>query len=438
MFNKLSIIALGLIFTASAAAQDVTRLGGDLTSDLALTVALELPAPNIRSEEAYQYHLAGHTDFHGSFFQTSLNGQPVVGPFFNNTSCGGCHAKNGRGDVGFFTTTPVSAMIVKLALPGYLPDGSPKPVPGVGVQLQDRSISGATRYRIQLKWKQLKGRYPDGSPYYLRSPVLNYRLPGKPQPKAVSSLRITPQVIGMGLLEAIPDQTLEALSDPNDLDRDGVSGRVSYVADYLRNTISVGRFGFKAAQPSLKQQSAAAFFHDMGMTSDVFTDGVSQQEVSTELLERTTFYLQVAGIPPAREQDHPDVILGKSIFQQIGCQSCHTMTLRTGESSVQEVANQEIHPFTDLLLHDMGPGLAEKFAEFTASGREWRTTPLWGLGLAYVLRPNVQPRFLHDGRARTIEEAILWHDGEALASRNRFKNLSFLDRLRLIRFLLSL
>ncbi|MBX7137440.1 MAG: thiol oxidoreductase [Oligoflexia bacterium] len=438
-FFFLSLSLSAAILTAvSVFAQDVTRLGGDLTSYMPLFTALELPAPNIRSEEMFQYHLQGHTDFHGSFRGVLRDGKPILGPFFNHQACGACHVKDGRGPIEISRNSFGSAMLIKVALKGLNSDGSPRSIPGVGEQLQDHSLRFKTRYNISLAWKYLQGAYLDGTPYILRRPRLNYTIPDVDTSKVVSSLRMSPTVIGMGLLEAVPVETLEALSDPDDLDGDGISGEVSRVIDRATGLPAVGRFGFRASHPSVKQQSAAAFFNDMGMTNSIFGATESSLDVDPAVLERVTFYQQAASVPAAREQNDPDVQEGKNLFKLLNCQTCHVMTLRTGETEVQEVSNQEFHPFTDLLLHDMGAGLADKRREFTANGREWRTTPLWGLGLVRILLDHGSIGYMHDGRARTLEEAILWHGGEGARSRDGFKALNKTQREQLVRFLKSL
>jgi CxxC motif-containing protein (DUF1111 family) len=243
----------------------------------------------------------------------------------------------------------------------------------------------------------------------------------------------------MGLLEAVPAHRIFALVDPADRDKDGISGRASFVPDLETGKYALGRFGWRATHPTLKQQTAAAFAHDMGMTNELFRDSDGAFEVPSDLLDQVRFYQQAAGVTPARDQNNSDVVAGKALFQRINCSGCHTMTLVTGESPYSGVANQVIHPFTDLLLHDMGVGLKDNRPEFSASGKEWRTPPLWGIGLAEVLTLS-QKRigFLHDGRARTIEEAILWHRGEAQRSRDAFKSLRRNEREQLITFLRSL
>jgi len=438
---KIFGISLSLLLQVSAAAlaQDLTRMGGDLTSSDPLAVALELPAPNIASEERFQYHLAGHAEFHSSFEFVRKEGHLVLGPLFNNKGCGSCHFKDGRGVIDFNPNSDASSTLIKVALKGLKPDGSPRNVPGVGEQLRDHSITGKRLFDITLRWIKIRGHYPDGVEYNLRSPVYGFKIPNIDPKKVVYSPRITPPVIGMGLLEAVSEEDIIAASDPNDSNHDGISGRVSYVPDASSPTKIVGRFGFRATHATLRQQSGAAFFNDMGMTNPIFNNTKKAPEVDDDAFDKTVFYQQAAGVTPGRDQDSPDVQSGKQLFQQINCSGCHFMTLHTGPTSIPELVNQEFHPFTDLLLHDMGPKLADKRAEFSASGREWRTTPLWGLGLVRVLAvPGGRIGFLHDGRARTIEEAILWHGGEAKKSVRDFKLLTKLQRDQLIAFLRSL
>ena len=437
----LSFLLIGLTVARTSVAQDVdiTRLGGDLTSDNSPKVALELPAPNIRPE-LFNFHLNGHTVFHQSFEFPDEQGRIPLGPVFNHNSCGGCHVKDGRGPIEFSrkTTSGGSAMLIKVSLRGLQENGQPRDVPGVGEQLRDHTIDGKNKFNIRLRWKDQHGTYPDGKKYKLRSPILTFTIPGfKNRDSIVHSLRMSPPTVGMGLLEAVSDSTIIDMSDPLDRNHDGISGRISFVINKETNGTAIGRFGFRASNPTIKQQSGAAFFNDMGMTNELFSNSTEPQEVSAEQMALVVFYQQAAGIPPARNQDNPSVILGKRAFQKIGCDGCHKMTLVTGNSGVPETANQTIHPFTDLLLHDMGPGLADRRPEFSASGREWKTSPLWGIGLHHLLSKS-RPGYMHDGRARTIEEAILWHGGEAKKSRDRFMKLREYERKQLLDFLRSL
>ncbi|MDZ4785337.1 MAG: di-heme oxidoredictase family protein [bacterium] len=418
--------------TSNLFAQDITQLGGDVTSLFTGRNAIQLPAPNVASEENRLLQLSGFAVFHQ--FANKAEG---LGPTFNHVSCGSCHVNNGRGRVNFLPSSIGSPMVIKISLPGLNSDGSPKDVPGIGEQLRDHQLQGKRLFDIKLQWTDVEGSYPDGTTYTLRKPKLSFLVPGYKSHKLRPSLRMAPPVIGPGLLEAIPESTILALSDPSDSNGDGISGKPQYVPDIRTNQKKLGRFGFKSSHPTLEQQSAAAAFHDIGLTNILFNTSNNSDELSQDELNRLSVYQQIAGVPAATNQSDPKVIKGKGLFVTIGCEDCHKMTLVTGTHEFSELSNQTIHPFTDLLLHNMGLGLADKRSEFEASGAEWRTTPLWGLGFSETLS-NVKANFLHDGRARSIEEAILWHAGEGNKSRKNFKNLAKSDRKALIAFLRSL
>lgn len=411
---------------------DYTLLGGDLTSSFTDRNAIQLTAPNVDDENLRLKQLAGFSVFHG--IKTASQG---LGPFFNHKSCSSCHVNNGRGKVRISQNSIGSTMVIKVGLKGLNPDGSPQNVPKVGEQLRDRKISGKTKHAIDLEWRSVSGTYPDGTKYKLRKPRLKFRIGKKGKRAFAHSLRMTPAVIGPGLIEAIPESEILAKVDPNDSDGDGISGRAQYVPNIRTATKSLGRFGYRASHPTLEQQSAAAAFNDMGLTNAIYNDNPLVFELPESDLEILAVYQQLAGVPAAQNQTDPDVILGKNLFQTIGCDKCHTPTYITAGHEFEELNGQTIHPFTDLLLHDMGPGLADTRPEFEASGSEWRTAPLWGLGFSENLS-KIDARYLHDGRARTVEEAILWHGGEAEAARSNFKNLSKQQREALLKFLKSL
>jgi len=228
------------------------------------------------------------------------------------------------------------------------------------------------------------------------------------------------------------------MADPSDKNKDRISGRVSMVQTIERPAKKIGRFGFKATHATLREQGAAALFNDMGISNRVLRGKDKRLEISEPDLKAMLFYMQASGVPKARNQNDSNVKAGKEIFKRIGCDDCHVMTLKTASrTKIPELANQTFHPFTDLLLHNMGSGLSDKRAEFSALGSEWRTTPLWGIGLTDDLTEK-EPAFLHDGRARTIEEAILWHDGEAKHSKQNFRGLPKAERDQLIAFLRSI
>jgi CxxC motif-containing protein (DUF1111 family) len=428
------ILALCLAGVASSQAEepDYTLLGGDLTSSFTDRNAIQLTAPNVDDEELRLKQLAGFSVFHG--IKTAAQG---LGPFFNHHSCSSCHVNNGKGKVRISQNSIGSSMVIKVSLKGLNSDGSPINVPKVGEQLKDRKISGKPKHDINLEWRTVSGSYPDGTSYQLRKPRLKFKIGKKGKRAFAHSLRMTPAVIGPGLLEAIPEAAILAQVDPNDSDGDGISGRAQYVPNVRTATKSLGRFGYRASHPTLEQQSAAAAFNDMGLTNAIYNTDSFSFELSESDLEILSVYQQLAGTPAAQNQNDPQVILGRNLFQTIGCDKCHTPTFVTAGHKFEELNGQTIHPFTDLLLHDMGPGLADTRPEFEASASEWRTSPLWGLGFSENLS-KIDARYLHDGRARSVEEAILWHGGEAEKARNNFKNLPKQQREALLKFLKSL
>lgn len=440
IISKTHKAVLALIFIVFGAhqsqAQDLTNLGGDLTSDMHPFVALQLPAPNIDGQARFDLHISGHAQFHTPF-DVLTPGRVSVGPKFNNTSCAGCHVNNGKGPIKFTRGIDGSSMLVKVSVKGKNPDGSPKDVPGIGEQLQDHQVKGKSPHNIRLRWKYSQGKFADGKKFKLRRPDLSFEVPGIPQRKILHSLRMTPTVIGVGLLNAVPDETLIAMADPADSNGDKISGKLNIVIDKKTGQQKIGRFGFRASHPTLEQQSAAALFFDMGVTSSIFPGEDETPEMTDQNLNLLNFYQAVAGVTPAINQNDPDVIEGKQIFQDLNCHACHVMTLKTGPNDNPELSNQEFHPFTDMLLHDMGPDLADRRKEFSASGKEWRTTPLWGLRLVKTLS-RAKPGFLHDGRARNVSEAIIWHGGEAKNSRDGFMKLNADQRAKLLKFLDSI
>lgn len=449
-FTLVAMLHLALACTLVACNEDAPYTsqlsldaGGDTTVDIASSHAFEQPAPNLLPA-TQALHDAGDVTFETVFQSASSPFEPGLGPCFNALSCASCHARDGRGKPG------TDALLFRLSVPGANPDGSPLPAPDFGSQLQERAIfSVLPEGKVITTWTELPGQYGDGTPFSLRKPTYTITDPYTALPPGLLlSPRIAPPVFGLGLLEALDEATLLAMADPTDANGDGISGKLNVVWDTAAGALRPGRFGWKAEQPTLRQQSAGAYNQDMGVTSSVFdTESVAGQaqddgladdpEISDATLDATTAYVQTLGVP-RRRADLPaaSVLRGEQVFFQIGCESCHRAALVTGNSHpLVELRNQTIHAFTDLLLHDMGAGLADDRPAFDATGTEWRTPPLWGIGLLPVV--NGHSNLLHDGRARTIAEAILWHDGEAAASRERFRTLNLTDRDALIAFLRS-
>lgn len=377
---------------------------------------------------------------------SSTSDQDGLGPVFNATSCGACHNKDGRG-IGYRKGKVDLSLLFRLSHHGANGD-SPHPL--YGDQLNPSGILGVPgEGKVKVIFAPVVGNYPDGEAYGLQQPVFDFSglTYGAIGPEAIFSPRVAPQVIGLGLVENIPPEQILEIADPEDADGDGISGRPNWVANVENGLLQLGRFGWKANQPSLRQQVAGAFSGDMGLTSALFPQlscmpnqleclaaiSGGDPEVSDGILGRVIFYSQTLSVPARRAPKDPEVVRGKALFHQVQCASCHHPNFTTGFESPIEVLNrQSIWPYSDFLLHDMGEALADHRPDGQASGREWRTPPLWGIGLLKVVSGHTN--LLHDARARNVEEAILWHGGEAEKSRDAFKNLSKADREALLRF----
>ena len=428
------------------------RLGGDTTAFSAGSNAFELSARNLTNEERRIFEV-GDSFFNQNWVTApaSTEARDGLGPTFNAQSCSSCHNHDGRAKPPDDEDDPERGLLLRLSIPG--PDG-PVDDPVYGGQLQDRAINGVQpEGRILIRYEIISGRYPDGTAYTLRKPVYVILDPafGDLDPELMISPRIGPATIGMGLLEAIPEERILSLADPLDEDGDGISGRPNMVWDIRRGLLVLGRFGWKSNQPTVEQQSAGAFHGDIGITSSLFPaencpaeqnacnealNGGSP-EIPDERLAKVVFYIQTLAVPAMRDVDDSQVHQGARLFVQVGCASCHTPRHTTGDDhAVEALRNQTIFPYTDLLLHDMGEGLADGRPDGLASGSEWRTPPLWGIGLVDTV--NGHTMFLHDGRARNLEEAILWHGGEGQAARDSFMALTQSERELLLRFLESL
>ncbi len=404
------------------------RQGGDTTVDERTRDSLRLPAANLNDAERARYQQGRSPfDFHWE--------PPKLGRLFNNIACLACHAGNGRGQ-SQIGTGMTSQALVRVSIPdgtGGDP-GGPVPLAGYGTQLQDHAVAGLPEVHVVLTWIESAQSYGDGELVALREPKVDVRTPdGAFLPGSTRmSYRIGPPVVGLGLLEAIPEATLTALSDENDADGDGISGRLNHVWDPEQQATVVGRFGWKANTSTLHLQVAGAFENDIGLSSIVFPEDDGQRDLNDMQLEDATFFVSTSAVPAAALRD-ADALEGNVLFHDFGCASCHVTTLETGAHPIAALANQRIHPYTDILLHDMGDRLSDGRPDFLAEGTEWRTPALWGIGLAKIVSPMVT--FLHDGRAQTLEEAILWHGGEATAARESFRMATRAERTALIAFL---
>lgn len=410
------------------------------------------PAPNLDTLERRRFE-SGDRLFRRTWVaapaQPPADRRDGLGPLFNADSCSACHSRDGRGVPPLEDGTGLGLLFRF----GVADDGASMATPTLGRQLQDHAIEGfPPEGRVEIEYVEVPGTYPDGARYSLRRPA--YRVeradPGNDGDRPVVSPRIAPAVFGMGLLEAIPEAVILASADPDDRDGDGISGRANLVWSVARGEEVIGRFGWKANVATVLDQVAAAFHEDIGITSELHPeeqcspDGAvcrsapsgDTPELSSEDLADVVFYASTLAVPARRSIDSDGVRRGADLFSSIGCTACHTARLTTGDHPFEVVAYQTIHPFTDLLLHDMGPGLADGVPDGLATGSEWRTPPLWGLGSIPAV--NGQLFLLHDGRARSLEEAILWHGGEAESSRTRFVQLDADDRARVLAFLDSL
>lgn len=422
-----------LLCTCRGVAQEVSaRLGGDLTSDLPNPLAVQVAAPNVVQLGRREAQGEGFAPFHR--IRTKDEG---LGPSFINSSCGGCHVNNGRGPAKIARSESAqSQMVVKVRVRDDGSSPSFRRDPGVATQVLDHSVDGAPTAKVKLSWTYREGRYSNGARYKLRKPKVSLLFANGSKRPLVVSLRMSPQIVGPGLLEAVPWETLLELSVAPDARKERISGRINWVTEARTGRFAVGRFGFKATHPTVEQQSAAALYNDMQMTNPIFNDPGAVPEVSEEELFSLSLYQKLGGVPAAVDQDVPEVKSGQSLFYSLGCEVCHRSTLVTGNHPDPELRNQTIHPYTDLLLHDMGEGLSDGLREYSATGGEWRTTPLWGLRM--LSDREGASVYLHDGRARTIEEAILWHGGEAARAQRRFLELKRSEREALLRFLRSL
>lgn len=409
------------------------RQGGETTVYDRSADAFLHPAANLSAEQRAVFQ-AGIGPFK---FQWEI---PQLGPLFNNDACVGCHVGFGRGlpqigsDGEITINGPQSEALVRVSLREGPPGdpGGPIPVPEYGTQLQDHATSGVGEVVVQLVWAEREEVLGDGTQISLREPRLTIRDGnGDVLPAMAKSFRIAPQMIGLGLLEAIGEDTLASLADPNDADGDGISGRVNRVWDPARGATVTGRFGWKANTSNLHVQTAAAAAGDIGLSNKIFPEPDGNRDVQDDQLEAMAFLVATVAVPAAASK--ATASRGQQLFSDFGCALCHVPTLVTGDHPIAELAYQTIHPYTDLLLHDMGDGLSDARQDFLADGREWRTPALWGIGLAQVIRSKAT--FLHDGRARTYAEAILWHGGEAETAREAFRSASAEQRMALAEFL---
>lgn len=422
--------------------------GGSTTVFESGSMAFAIPAPNLNAKNLAN-HMAGDVDFEATFVSNPSPINGGLGPIFNNNSCIACHTTDGRANFPA-DINALSGIFLKVSVAGKDLHGGPVAVAGFGTQLQHQSLYGfEAEAKLKVTFEDSVVMFADGATAELRKPIIEITNPYAPLPAGVlTSPRIGMPVFGLGLLEAISESDILALADVNDLDGDGISGKPNYVWNPITQKHELGRFGWKAGTATVLLQSAGAYNEDMGLTNPLKpienssgqTNGdptSTKIDVLQETLDMVTLYCQTLGVPAARNLSDPEVVKGRKVFDQLKCNSCHTPSFTTGNhAELAEMSNQKIFPYSDMLLHDMGEGLADNREEFEASGTEWKTRPLWGIGLTEVTSGHTT--FLHDGRARNITEAILWHGGEAKSSKDGFQNLSAADRAAILKFLNSL
>jgi CxxC motif-containing protein (DUF1111 family) len=416
--------------------------------------AFKRPAANLTLERRAEF-FTGEAVFEADWLpapgtQAERDG---LGPLFHSVSCVACHVGNGRGRPPEEDAV-ADTLLVRLSLPGADAHGGPLPEPTYGDQLQPRGIPGVpAEGQARLHWTEVSGRFADGAPYSLAAPQLYLTdlAHGPLSPDTRTSARVAQPLPGLGLLAAVPEATWLEWADPDDVDGDGISGRPNRVWSRREGRAVLGRFGWKANQPDLEHQNAGALLGDMGLTSPRFPDEACTEaqaecrarhhggapEVSERQARALGFYTHTLAVPARERVDAPEVLAGKALFHRAGCARCHRPSLTTGTlAGYPELSGQRIWPYTDGLLHDLGEALADGREDFLATGREWRTPPLWGLGRTRAVSGHT--RLLHDGRARTPLEAILWHGGEAEAAREAVRHLTQAERDALVAFLDSL
>ncbi|AWG23105.1 thiol oxidoreductase [Flavobacterium faecale] len=461
-YIKLSfVLAATLLVSCSSSDADYEDLkaedneqfsGGDVTVFNTSEEAFGFFAPNLTYDEQSNFGI-GNSFFRQNWViaPASTTARDGLGPYFNAISCSSCHFKDGRGRPQYADNETGHGLLLRLSIAGVDAHGASLPDPIYGGQLQDNAILGqTTKGTYTIAYTPIVETYADGSTVTLQKPI--YTISNLGFGALSSNVKVSPrvanQVIGLGLLEAIPEATILAFAYQNT--KNGVSGKANYVYDIVSNSNVLGRFGWKANQPTIRQQAAAAFSGDMGITSSLFpTENIpasvngsgipngGEPEISDANFDKVVFYSSTLAVPARRDYNDATVLAGKKTFETIGCTSCHIPKMTTGTThAIAALRSQVIRPYTDMLLHDMGTNLADNAPDYLATGTEWRTQPLWGIGLINTV--NKHTFLMHDGRAKNVEEAILWHGGEATYAKSEFKKLAKKERDALLTFINSL
>lgn len=429
--------------------------GGATTTHNSTRKAFAQPAANLDVQRRAKFFI-GNAFFNSPWVvaPASTGARDGLGPFFNARSCDACHNNDGRGRPPEKAGERLVSLVIQFATPTPGANNQPGADPRYGVNLNPFAVGGVpAEGTIRIQHREIHGKYADGEPYTLLAPTYIFEelAYGELAHDNQFSPRVAPAVFGSGLLEVIAEAQILERRDSDDTNGDGISGRPNHVWDHLAKRTVIGRLGWKSNQPDIAHQTAGAFSSEIGMSTSLrpgqnctevqtacraAPDG-GTPEISDEIFTRIVDYQQMLGVPQRRNLDSAEVKRGAELFLDAGCESCHRATFVTAETTDKPwLSKQTIHPFTDLLLHDMGPELADGRADFEATGNEWRTEPLWGIGLQKQV--NGHTRLLHDGRARDVNEAILWHGGEAAQSQQAFLKMPKGEREALLAFISSL
>ena len=438
--------------------------GGETSNQVENKNSFSLSSRNLEEHMRINF-LVGNALFERMWEDSSISkniAKDGLGPFFSARSCESCHINDGRGHIPLTNKEDKISVVIQISQNIEQSNDYIKNIDDdtYGGQISEFSVKDVLKEAdIIIDYKYSLEMYEDGRVVELRRPIikidnLNY---GEFNESTTFSARIAQPMIGLGLIEHISDQSLLMNEDIDDTNKDGVSGKANKVWDIQKEKLAIGRFGWKSAQPSVYQQTADAFYHDMGLSNKLYSNpfnctskqeectkaisGNSEEyddlEVSSDQLDLVTFYSSQLGVPARRSINAENVKKGKEIFFALNCNSCHVESFTTGDSgSHANLNNQIIYPYSDFLLHDMGESLSDGVSEFLAQGSEWRTPPLWGIGLTNIV--SEEYGYLHDGRARTIEEAILWHGGEANEIIQNYKKLKKYEVNQLLSFINSL
>jgi len=462
------IAAFALLFAPSLIASPANenlseKPGGETTVFATGKNAFSFPAANLSDEERTRFAI-GNSFFKRNWVEApaSTKKRDGLGPHFITRSCGGCHVLDGRGappDVAK-GEQPVG-LLMRLSIPGIGEHGGVLPEPTYGDQFNNFSVQKVRpEGKVEIRYQEVNGRFADGTPYTLLQPNYSFRDLGYgPMANDVMiSPRIAPQLIGVGLLEAISESEILANVEKQKSMKGPIKGVPNQVWDAHAQKMMLGRYGWKANVASIAHQTAGAFNGDIGITSSLFpNEGCTpaqtdcqaapkgSQGKAPEIDDKTfgdvVFYQATLAPPSRRNVKDKQVLHGQKLFEQAQCAVCHRPNYVTGASpnpdlSSKALNGQHIFPYTDLLLHDMGDGLADGRPDFAANGKQWKTPPLWGIGL--IKDVNGHNRLMHDGRARGVMEAILWHGGESDESRNQVLKMNKRDREALVKFVESL